>query len=164
MLRIELHDRVDILGVTFGPTLALSMKSSWIDVVRTVRAQARTVYAWNLSLAQRLLYVQIRLLAKIWNVEHGFPPSHVHAQQLTTISSWFIWQGATFRSPITARQRPEHEGGWNLPNLKVKCKSLYNRIQMPGAKEGSVISELMRHWDLTAQCTTLSLPNRFHLR
>jgi hypothetical protein len=40
--------------------------------------------------------------------------------------------------------------------VEVKCKTLlYNRIQMLGAKEGSVMSELMRTWDLTG---TLSNP------
>jgi len=55
ILGIELYDRVGILGVIFGPTLALSVKDSWTGVIRAVRAQARTAYARNLCLAQRLL-------------------------------------------------------------------------------------------------------------
>ena len=150
MLGIEFDDRVDILGVTFAPTLALYMKDSWPGVVRAVRVQTRTAYARNLCLAQRLLLVQLCLLAKLWYIAQVFPPSRMHVQQLTTICSWLIWQGATFRVPVTTLQRPKHEGGWDLPNLEVICKSLlYNRIQMLGAKEGSLISELMCHWDLT---------------
>jgi len=57
ILGIEFHDRVDILGVTFDPTLALYMKDSWTGVVRAVRAQTRKAYAWNLCLAQRVSYV-----------------------------------------------------------------------------------------------------------
>jgi len=49
MLGIELHDRVDILEVTFGPTLVLSVKDSWTGVVRTVRTQSRTAYARNFA-------------------------------------------------------------------------------------------------------------------
>jgi len=65
MLGIEFNDRVDILGVNFGPTLAHSMRDCWTGVVRAVRAQAPTAYARNLCLAQRLLNVQLWLLAKI---------------------------------------------------------------------------------------------------
>ena len=53
----------------------------------------------------------------------SLPTTHVNAQQLTTICSWFIWQGATFRVPVTTLQRPKHEGCWDLPNLEVKCNA-----------------------------------------
>jgi hypothetical protein len=81
-------------------------------------------------------YVQLCLLVKIWYLAQIFPPTHPHAQQLTTICSWFIWQGATFRVPMTILKRPKHDGGWDFPNVEIKGKTLlYNRIQMMGARK-----------------------------
>ena len=138
------------------------MKDSWTSVLRTARAQARKACARNLCLAQRIHYVQLCLLAKVWYLAQIFPPTHAHAQQLTTICSWFIWQGATFRVPMTTLQRPKHEGGWDFPNIEIKCKAfLYNRIQMLGAREGSVMSELMRAWNFAGAPTNPPYANRF---
>ena len=99
VLGIGVHDHVNILGVTLEPTVAHSTKDNWTGVILicAVRAQARKTYARNLCLAQRIQYVQLCLLVKIWYVAQISPPTHVQAQQLTTICTWFIWQGATFR-------------------------------------------------------------------
>jgi hypothetical protein len=53
-LGIAFHDRVDILGVEFGPTIALSMQDSWSRVTRAVRAQARWVFDRQLCLEQKM--------------------------------------------------------------------------------------------------------------
>jgi hypothetical protein len=100
-LEIEFHDEVTILGVTFKTTAAKSMKNSWAGVLRTVRAQARKAYARTLCLAQRIQYVQLCLIAKIWYLAQILPPTTVHVQQITTVCSWFIWQGAVFRVPVS---------------------------------------------------------------
>ena len=38
-LGIEFHDQVTILGITYGTTIAKSVKDSWAGVLRSVRAQ-----------------------------------------------------------------------------------------------------------------------------
>ena len=57
-LRTDLQDHINIFGVTFKPTITQSIKHSWACVICGVRAQAKTAYARNLCLAQRLQYVR----------------------------------------------------------------------------------------------------------
>jgi len=59
-LRIDFQDRINVLGVTFKPTITQSIEDSWEGVICSVRAQAKTTYARNLCLAQRLQYVQLQ--------------------------------------------------------------------------------------------------------
>jgi len=95
-------------------------------------------------------YVQLCLLTKIWCMAQIVPLPAAHTQQLTTIYTWFIWQGATFRVAVTTLQRPKEDGNRGFPNVGAKCRTLlYNRIQMLGVREETVISEQMRNWDLT---------------
>ena len=110
-LGIAFHDRIKVLGVTFGPTIAHTMKYSWAGVINAVRAQARTTYTRSLCFAQRVRYVQGCLLAKIWYMAQIVPLTNVHAQQITTIYTWYLWQGAIFRVPVTTLHRPKEEGG-----------------------------------------------------
>jgi len=51
-LGIESHDQITILRITYGTTIAKSMKDSWAGVLQSVRAQARKAYARTLFLAQ----------------------------------------------------------------------------------------------------------------
>jgi hypothetical protein len=62
-LRTDFQDHINILGVTFRPTITQSIKDSWSGVICSVRAEAKTAYGRNLSLAQRLQYLQLCLLA-----------------------------------------------------------------------------------------------------
>ena len=66
LLGIDLHERVDILGVEFGHTVAISITDSWSRITNAVRAQARRAYARHMYLIRRIHYVQLCLLAKIW--------------------------------------------------------------------------------------------------
>jgi hypothetical protein len=87
LLGIDIHERVEILGVEFGPTVARSIRDSWSRVTGAVRGQARRAYARHMCLVRRMQYVQLCLFAKIWYVAQVFPLPQVQAQ-LTTICSW----------------------------------------------------------------------------
>jgi len=95
-LGIVFHDSIKVLGVNFGPTIPQTMKYSWIGVIHAVRAQAQKAYTRSLCFAQRVRYVQSCLLAKISYMAQIVPLTTAHAQQITTICTWFMWQGATF--------------------------------------------------------------------
>jgi len=104
-LGFDSHDQFTILGIQYGTTIAKSVKDSWAGAVRAVRAQARKVYAQTLCLAQRIQYVHLCLLAKIWYLAQILPPTNDQVQ-LTNVCNWFIWQGAIFRVPVTTLQLP----------------------------------------------------------
>jgi hypothetical protein len=65
LLGIDLHERVEIFGVEFGPTVALSIRESWARVTGAVREQARRACARHMCLVRRMQYVQLCLLAKM---------------------------------------------------------------------------------------------------
>jgi len=77
-----------------------------------------------------------------------------HKQQLTTVCTWFIWQGATFRVPVTTLQRPKKHGGWALADIAVKCPALLvSRIWMLDTSEGSVTAAWIHKWNMTGTLT-----------
>jgi len=107
-LGIELFQQVKILGETFGSTVDATVQESWTKVTNAVRVQARIAYA---RIAHRVQYVQTYLLANIWYLAQVLPQPTRHIQLLTSICTWFIWKGATFRVPTTTLQRPKEQGG-----------------------------------------------------
>jgi hypothetical protein len=72
--------------------------------------------------------------------------------------------------PLVTLQRPREDGGWGLPNVVVKCKTLlYHRITMLGAKGGNVTTDLLRYWQVQEALTNTPyaprIPTqRVHLR
>jgi hypothetical protein len=95
-LGIPLHERVEILGISFSHTNALTTQGSWPGVINTTRAQAKQSYTRNLNLAQRVHYVKLHLFAKLWFLEQIIQLIRKHAQQITAIAIWFIWRGSIF--------------------------------------------------------------------
>jgi hypothetical protein len=78
------------------------------------------------------------------------PPTTRHIQQLTSTCTWFIWKGAIFRVPITTLQRPEEVGGWALPDIKLKCRTLLlGRMRTLAARKETATAALVRKWLLT---------------
>ena len=72
-LNITYHAEIKILGVTLTSTIKHSMDKTWANVTGKVRAQARETYERDLSLSQRICYVQAYLLAKICHTAQVFP-------------------------------------------------------------------------------------------
>ena len=89
-----------------------------------VRAQAKDTYERDLSLSQRIRYVQANLLAKIWHTVQVFPAPTTYTQQLPTAIAWYIWKGATFRVPISTLQKLKRQGAWGLIDIEAKCRAL----------------------------------------
>ena len=66
VLGIDFQEQITILGVKFKSTICTSIKASWDNIVRAVRAQARAACARDLCLAKKIEYVQMYLLSAIW--------------------------------------------------------------------------------------------------
>ena len=64
-LNILYHAEIKFLGVTFAITFDHSKNKNWVKVTGKVRAQARYTYERNLSLSERILYVQAYFKTKI---------------------------------------------------------------------------------------------------
>jgi hypothetical protein len=51
---------------------------------------------------------------------------------------------------MTTLQLPKHEGGWEFPNIEIKCKTLlYNRLHLIATTNNSITTKLMELWNLT---------------
>jgi hypothetical protein len=148
-LGIGLHPEVKILGVTFGTTMKGAVAASWGTAVRAVRGVAHRSYHRTLCLAQRIQYVQLCLLAKIWYLAQILPPTSTHVKQLAAVAAWFIWHGAPFRVPLSTLQQGKSDGGWNMDEISVKCKVLlYSRLVRAKTREGASTIPLLRRWKI----------------
>jgi len=83
-LNIPYHAEIKILDVTFASTIEHSRNKSWANVTGKVRAHARDTYERDLSISQRIRYVQAYLLAKIWYTAQVFPAPTTCTGQFTT--------------------------------------------------------------------------------
>jgi hypothetical protein len=156
ILGIGFCHHVKILGVMFGPSLNTTVKETWTSVNAAVCAQARKAYDRNLCLAQRIKFVHLCLLAKIWYVAQVLPPLAAHTHQLTAIISWFIWKGATFRVPGTTLQQPKKNGGWALSNVAAKCRTLLiSSLWKMSMRTGSVTATLLQNWNMASNVPNL---------
>ena len=149
-LNIPITDSIHILGIRYRPTATLTRDDNWARMITTIRTQARKEYARTLCLEHRIKYAITYLLAKIWFVAQVLQLKKEHAQQLTTTCQWFIWQAAIFRVPMTTMQRPRTDGGWDIPNIDNKCRTLlYTRIRDNINKGEQPIANIDKTWGIS---------------
>ena len=77
------------------------------------------------------------LLAKIWYLAQILQPTKDHMQQLTTVCTWFIWQGTIFRVPLFNLQlsRVDHE------------RKIRSRRQRKDIGKYSFVNRTIQHWN-----------------
>jgi hypothetical protein len=144
LLGMGLQTQARILGVDFQASTHSAAIDNWNKVIHSVRAQATTTYHRHLDFAQRILFIQTYLLAKIWYIAQVFPVTRQQAQRITTICTWYLWHGAIFRVPVTTLYLPKSEGGWDLPHVEGKCLAvLYNRLHKLHKTTSSITGALM---------------------
>jgi hypothetical protein len=66
ILNVPYHNKAKILGTYFHNTITQSTITSWTAITQKLQARARETYNRNLSLTNRLTYVQKILMAQIW--------------------------------------------------------------------------------------------------
>ena len=124
MMNISIKPTVKILGINFQATTRGTTENTWTKIINTIKQQSRDVYRRDLTLQQRIQYVNTYLLAKIWYVAQFYTPPVTIIRQLNTTISYFIWKGSIFRVPISTLQKTKHEGGLDLINPMSKCRAM----------------------------------------
>ena len=133
VLGIPYHDDLKILGVHMAKTIHQSATKSWSTLTGKIRAQAREAYSRDLSLHQRIRYVNCFILAKAWYTAQILPPPSDCIRQMNTATSWYIWRGDIFRVPLSTLYKRKDQGGWALINVAAKCRALLlYRLQVQG--------------------------------
>jgi hypothetical protein len=140
-------EEIKILGVKLRKTVKQSALASWTTLVTLVRTQARRAYSRDLNVTQRITYVQVYILDKLWYTAQVLQPPSECLQQIISAIMLFIWQGAIFRVRLSTLQRRKEDGGWGLTEVNSKCRALLiTRIWLQGQREGTMMEGWQRYW------------------
>jgi hypothetical protein len=107
----------------------------------------------NSRLDGRIQYVHEYLLAKVWYVAQIFLLPDECIRLLNTSISWFLWQEAIFRLPLSTLQRRKKEGGWDLIYLKAKCLALLlHRTWQQSQNQETFTAAWLNRWSINDRC------------
>ena len=81
---IPYSGEIKILGVKMKNTVKQSALVSWTRLASLVRTQARGAYSRDLNIAQRITYVQVYMLAKLWYTAQVLQPLSECLRQITS--------------------------------------------------------------------------------
>jgi len=111
VMNIPYKDEIKVLGFNMQKSIDQAGKYSWERITNTVRSQAEETYGRDLNLVQRMRYVQVYLLAKIWHTAQVFRLPREYCRQIMSAIAWFLWQGAI----LECRYPPYREKkGWGM--------------------------------------------------
>jgi len=145
IMDIRTQQTVKILGINFSATTHETTLNTWKPLVHTLRQQSCELYHRDLTLHQRINYVNNYLLAKLWYVAQFYSPPADIIRQVNTIISYFIWKGNIFRVPLSTLQKSKQEGGLALINPMAKSRTMcLLRIMEQCNKHENTTTELLR--------------------
>jgi hypothetical protein len=149
ILNIPYKTETRILGTHFNTTIKQTVITSWAMTTQKLRARAQDNYNRDLSMINRIQYVQNILMAQIWYAAQILPIPQNSLRQINTTISWFLWHGNIFRLPLTTLQLQKHRGGWGMTNVAAKSRSLlFCRLQKQGQHKNSITADWFRYWKL----------------
>jgi len=71
---IPYSEEIKILGVKMWKNVKQSAPASWTRLASLVPTQARGAYSRDLNVTQRITYVQVYMLAKLWYTAQVLQP------------------------------------------------------------------------------------------
>jgi hypothetical protein len=146
---IQYQTEMRVLGIHVTHTVRKSAASSWAIVKDNIRRQASDAYCRDLTLHQRVRYVQTYLMAKTWYTARGFPPPTYCLWQINTTVSWYLWRDEIFRLPLSTLYKRTEHGGWALTHVAEKCRALLlYRLRLQCDKHDSLTARWLEKWNL----------------
>jgi hypothetical protein len=150
-LDIPHQPEMTILGFRCTNTIARLGNATCSRLVGKVKARANEWYGRDLCLTQRVQYVHVYFLSKIWHVAYIFSATKEHERQLLTAISWYIWRGAIFRVPLSNLQRHSEEGSLDVFDVAAKCHAMFlTRLWSQGERDGTLTADWLCVWALLA--------------
>jgi exonuclease III len=149
ILGIPYSDQIKILGIQMRNTVQQSALATWDRLSTIVRAQTCRAYSRDLNTAQRIQYTQVYMLAKLWYTAQVLLPPSECMRQITSAITWYIWQGAIFRVPLSTLQKRKKDGGWGLTDVHTKCRTLLiSRLWLQGQLTGTLTACWLKYWNI----------------
>ena len=135
ILGFPVKDQVKILGLNFTQNIQTSMDSNWKRLVNNIRGVIFQNMSRHLNLIQKIWYINVFALAKIWYTAQIFPINNKYAQQIETIFGIYIWKGFLYRIKKEQLQLFNKQGGLNLTAVKDKCNALLAKVIIRSLQE-----------------------------
>jgi len=105
IMSIPYSEEIKTLCVKMRKTVKQSALAIWTRLTSLVRTQVRQAYSRDLNIAQRITYVQVYMLTKLWYTAQVLQHPSDGLRQIISAIAWYIWQGVIFRMPLSTLQR-----------------------------------------------------------
>lgn len=114
-----------ILGVEFSPNTARLASINWPSIVTAAKSVLIQNQCRHLCLEQRVRFVNIYAMSKLWYVAKVVPHDPKTIQGMRTTIGRFVWEGWYFNVAYPVMCKPIGSGGFGLHDPVVRCKSLF---------------------------------------
>ena len=124
-LNMPIVTSMKILGIHFSANWINMLEKNWTEKVNIVSYVLQEAKARQFNLLQRIWFTHTYGLSKLWYMAKILPTSTRITQQLEKLIGNFIWHDNLYRVARPQLRLPKKEGGLDLSNIDIKCKSLF---------------------------------------
>lgn len=125
----QIKNELKILGIRITNNFRETLKLNWETVAKNIGNNIFALALRNLNLIQRIWYVNVYMLAKIWYLAQVLPMNNIYSQKIVKLIGNFIWRGHLYRVERLQLYLPVNQGGLGLINIDLKTKALFIKTQ-----------------------------------
>lgn len=119
--------RIKILGILFMRSFEEMCVANWNMVLNKVRQALWVQTARALDVFQRVEFVNMFALSKVWYIAQILPTSKLMYKKFELLIGFFVWNGYVYRVARDQLRLPFDQGGLRLIDVEQKCKALLTK-------------------------------------
>ena len=132
-LPFTFEDQIKILGIVFTKQSDDMCKANWPKIVNEIQGVLAENNVRNFNLLQRVWFIKIYALSKLWFAAQVLPLTKEFADQIKRAMYRFLWAGNMFKTSFRVCCDPESKGGLGLTDPYAKCMALFTGRWMSNA-------------------------------
>lgn len=143
--------------MVFKKSWSASINHNFDELINDIKYRLNLNKFRKLNLIQRVWFVNVFVLSKLWYTAQIFPPKNIHLAKIKSTVSMFVWHNNVFKVDRKQLYLPFEKGGLGLQDPEAKCKALFlksfvcnhdadNEYYLLNLKQQSRLTRNAREW------------------
>ena len=116
---------IQILGIIYNSNIKCAIEISWTHILDKIKKQIRIYSQRYLTLFQRVIVINIVILAKVWYTAHTYPLPLKYSKLINKEIFHFLWQSKYNPIKREVLYQKKHEGGLGILCVFYKAQSIF---------------------------------------
>ena len=116
---------ISILGIVFAHDITDALEMQWVEVISKIKQYINMLKGRNLTLFQRAIIINAKILSKVWYIAHTYPLPVKYSKLINKEIFGYLWLSKLNPIKRDVVYQSKLKGGLEIYNVFYKCQSIF---------------------------------------